>query len=61
MTPDELYQKYEKAPKDGGHGFHTWQKEIFDRVREAVKNDEEAICLLNYTLEFAEMKARCAG
>ena len=61
MTPEELYEKYDKEPKDGGVGFHTWQWKIWERIREKIKDDDEAICLLNYTIEFAEMKSRCAG
>lgn len=61
MTPEELFAAHSDDPQDGGAGFHSWQKDIFDRILSAIKGDDEAVALMRHTMDFAEMKSKCAG
>lgn len=63
MTSEELFEKYKNHPQDGdrdGRGFHSWEETIFERIRQKIQDDEEALALFEHTLDYAESKSLIA-
>ena len=63
MNYEELTAKYKDAPKEpkSRRVFYPWEAEIFSRIENAIVGDEEALALLEHTIQFAADKSRCAG
>jgi hypothetical protein len=57
----EIYHSHEVDGHDGGSGFHTWQKEIFNRILDHIGDDEEARVAFLHTIAYAESQSSCSG
>jgi len=60
----ELEKYYDEHGREYGEEskiFYKCELELFDRIREAIKDDRETLVLFEFTRKFAEMKSACAG
>jgi hypothetical protein len=61
MTYRELRLRYKNESTDQGGAFYPWEEKIIERIREAVKNDEEALAFLEHILYYVRTTSVGAG